>query len=106
MKIFIYLIALTSILQFLSAHLYTNFRGSSNSFYDYLGWIAGLGGFLTYGLFIWACFITTWWIPIAAFAIAWVVKILIPPIPKLELLASALFPIAAVLSIILLILGK
>lgn len=105
MKIFIYLIALTSILQFLSAHLHMNFKGRSKLIFNYLGLIAGLGGFLTYALFIWACFITTWWIPIAAYAVSWLIKILIPPIPKLELLASALFPVAAVTSIVLLILG-
>ena len=105
MKIFIYLIALTSILQFLSAHLYMNFKGSSDSFHGYLGLIAGIGGFLVYGLFIWACFMTTWWIPIIAFVASWVIKILIPPIPKLELLASLLFPFAVISSIVLLILG-
>lgn len=105
MKLFVYLVAITSILQFLTAHLYMNFNGSSKSFYNYLGWITGLGGFLTYGLFIWACFMTTWWIPIAAFAVSWAIKIMIPPIYTIELFASVLFPISLVVSIILLILG-
>lgn len=106
MKLFIYLISLSSILQFLSAHLYVNFKGKSRVYYDYLGFTTGIGGFITYGLFIWACFMTTWWIPIAAFAISWIAKILIPPIPRLELFASALFPLTVISSIILLILDK
>lgn len=104
MKSFIYLISATSILQFLSAHLYANFKGSSKPLYDYLSIVTGLGGFAVYGLFIWACFLTAWWIPIIAYAISFIVKILIPPIPIIEAIASFLFPLSFATSIVLLIL--
>lgn len=105
MKVFIYLIAVTSILQFLAAHLYMNFKGSSRAYHSYLSLISGFGAFLTYALFVWACFVTTWWIPIAAYAVAWMLKIFIPPFPTIELIASFLFPISALASIVLLVLN-
>ena len=105
MKVFIYLIAATSILQFLAAHLYMNFKGSSRAYYSYLSLITGFGGLLKYALFIWACFVTTWWIPIVAYLVAWFVSMFIPPFPKLELIASLLFPFTTLASIILLVLN-
>lgn len=106
LKIFIYLIAITSILQTLAAHLCANFHGASRLYYSYLRSIAGIGGLVTYALFIWACFLTTWWIPPVAYMVAWVIKTLIPPFFKLEFIASILFPLALSASIVFLILGK
>lgn len=105
MKVFIYLIVATSILQFLASHLSMNFRGSSRAYYSYLSFISGFGALLTYALFIWACFITTWWIPIVAYAVGWIIEIFIPPFSFLELIASILFPFAFLASTILLALG-
>ena len=104
MKIFIYLLVLTGVLQFLTAHIYAQFNGSSKRFYDYLNICTGIGGFATIALFIWACFITTWWIPIAAYGVKFVIQTVFPPIPILEIVASYLFPVSFVTTVLLLIL--
>lgn len=104
MKLFIYFLVLTGVLQFLTAHLCTQFRGGSKAFFNYLNVCAGIGGFATIGLFIWACFLTTWWIPIAAYGVKFIIQTLIPPIPILELVASWLFPASFIATVVLLIL--
>lgn len=64
MKIFIIILFFTGWTQLLTTSLYKKFRGSSCSFTEYLSLCTGLGGFATIGLFIWACFMTLWWIPL------------------------------------------
>lgn len=105
MKIFIYTLVVTGVLQFLTAHLCSNFRGSSKAFFNYLNVCTGIGGFATIALFIWACFLTTWWIPIAAYGVRFIIQTITPPIPILEVIASWLFPISFITTVILLILN-
>lgn len=105
MKTFIYFLVVTGILQFLTAHLYTQFRGNSKAFFNYLSICAGIGGFATIGLYIWACFITTWWIPIAAYGVKFIIQTFMPPIPILELIASWLFPISFIATCVLMIIN-
>lgn len=102
-KAYIYLLVITEVLQFLTAHLYRNFKGSSKVVLNYLAFCAGVGGLATLGIFIWACFLTTWWIPIAAYGAAFIIKTLIPPIPIVEIVASWIFPISLIVTIILLL---
>lgn len=47
--------------------------------------------------------LTTWWVPIAAFGVTFVVKVVFPPLPGLELVSAFLLPIAYLTSIVFLI---
>lgn len=96
---------LTSVMQALAAHLYVNFRGSSRSAYMYLSIVGGLGGLLTFVLFIWACFLTTWWIPVLAYIIAYFAGCFVPRFFLIEIASALLFPIVYIAAIVCILLG-
>lgn len=105
MKIFIYILVLTKLLQFGTAHLSTCFRGSSRVLFNYIHFCTGIGGFATIALFIWACFITTWWVPIAAYLASILLSVIVPKNVMAELICSFLFPLAFIASVVLIVLN-
>lgn len=102
MKIFIIILFFTGWTQLLTTSLYKKFRGSSCSFTEYLSLCTGLGGFATVGLFIWACFMTLWWIPLVTFFFKAIAYAVTPPSFRLEITAAVLFPVLFIASIVLL----
>ena len=105
MKVFIYTLVITRMLHFGAAHLSTCFRGSSRTVQNYLHFVAGIGGYATIALFILACFVTTWWVPIATFAATIFLNALVPKSAMVEFICSLLFPIAFIASAVLIALN-
>ncbi|MFG6425867.1 hypothetical protein [Lepagella muris] len=103
MKLFIWALCITSFLQFFTARYAKDFNGASVGMFNYLNFMTWFVGFTIYGLLIWSCFLTTWWVPIAAFGVTFVVKVVFPPLPGLELVSAFLLPIAYLTSIVFLI---
>lgn len=105
MKIFIYTLVITRTLHFGAAHLSTCFRGSSRTMLNYLHFVTGIGGYATIALFIWACFITTWWLPIVAYVATIFLNVIVPKNVMVELACSLLFPVAFITSAVLMALN-
>ncbi len=105
MNLFIITLILAHIAQFYCARMYVNFSGASRSLYNYYLFTSGIGKVIVIALFIWACFLTTWWIPIVAYVIAMKLGIILPPSFKLEFSISLLYPLFVLASIVLLALN-
>lgn len=105
MKAFIITLLLTKICNFYAARRYKNFHGNSKHMYNYLLFSSGFGVLIVDVLFVWACFITTWWIPIVAFFIAYLIAPHIVPCNLIaEFVCALLWAVFLVISVILMLL--
>lgn len=73
--------------------------------YNYLLFSTGLGGLLIDAAFVWACFLTTWYLPIVAFFIAYLIAPWIIPCNIMaEFVCALIWPVFLIISITLMIL--
>jgi len=105
MKAFIITLMLSKICNFYAARRYREFRGSSKHMYNYLLFSTGIGGLIVDVAFVWACFLTTWWIPIAAFFVAYLIAPYVVPCNLIaEFVCALLWAVFFIISVILMLL--
>lgn len=103
MSIFFYTLVLAKVCHFFAVRMHKNFNGSSRGLYNFFLYSTGIGSLVLYATFLAACFMTTWWMPIAAFIISIPISIIIPKKFMIEFVCALLWPVFLVLSIILML---